>query len=69
MAAVFNIFWTIISQLASYVLSSKWWQMAIVNTHVCDAKDYKKKKKKKKKKTWIVTVRCSFGDHLKFQNG
>ena len=29
MAAVLIIFWTIISQLASYVLSSKWWQMAI----------------------------------------
>ena len=62
MAAVLNIFWTIISQLGSYVLSS---MVANGNTHVYDAKNFKKNKKK----TWIVTGRCSFGDHLKFQNG
>ena len=48
MAAVLNIFWTIISQLVSYVLSSKWWQMAIPMFMMRRITNKKKKEKKKK---------------------
>ena len=66
MAAVFNTFWTIISQLASYVLSSKWWQMAIP-MFMMRRITKKGKKKKRKKNTWIVTGRCSLAAILNFR--
>ena len=63
MAAVLNIFLDYYISACELRIELK--MVANGNTHVYDAKDYKKKKKK----TWIVTGRCSFGDHLKFQNG